>query len=366
MPSQPEMHPTLIYDGDCGICKRWVTYWAGLTGVQVVYRTYQDAANDYPGIPLESFRRAIQFVEPDDHVYSGAAATFRVLRHAPGRRIWWWLYAHVPGFAPAAEWTYRFFAQRRGLLNQVTRLLWGTALEPEQYDLVRWVFLRGLGLIYFAAFASLSAQILGLVGVDGVLPLESFLRMAREQVGVRAYGLVPTLFWLNASDTALVAGTVAGMALALLATLGIAARVGVGRAVRTLPLVCLRRARLHDVSVGPAAARSRVPGDLPHRRLAHRGLAVSLAGFSVRVHGRRGEAAFRRSDVAQPHRTGLPLRDAAAADGARVVRSALAALDAGGGDCRHACRRSRRRLSHFCAAPPARGGGLVRPRLPEL
>ena len=59
---------------------------------------------------------------------------------------------------------------------------------------------------------------------DGVLPLESFLRMVREQVGVRAYGLVPTLFWFNASDTALVAGTVAGMALALLVTLGLATR----------------------------------------------------------------------------------------------------------------------------------------------
>ncbi len=55
--------PTLIYDGDCGICKRWVGYWAGLTGAQVIYRPYQDAAKDYPGIPLDSFRRAIQFVD---------------------------------------------------------------------------------------------------------------------------------------------------------------------------------------------------------------------------------------------------------------------------------------------------------------
>jgi predicted DCC family thiol-disulfide oxidoreductase YuxK len=220
----PGMRPTLIYDGDCGICKSWVTYWSGLTGSQVIYRTYQEAANDYPEIPLDAFRRAIQFVDSDAQVYSGAAATFRVLRHAPGRRLWWWLYVHVPGFAAAAEWTYRFFAQRRGLLSRATRWLWGRVLEPEQYDLVSWIFLRGLGLIYFAAFASLAAQILGLVGVDGVLPLESFLRMVRDQVGISAYGLVPTLFWLNASDTALVAGTVAGMALALLATLGIAAR----------------------------------------------------------------------------------------------------------------------------------------------
>ena len=199
-------------------------YWDGLTGAQVIYRSYQDAAKDYPNIPLDAFRRAIQFVEAGNQVYSGAAATYRVLRYAPGRRGWWWMYAHVPGFARAAEWAYTFFAHRRDLLTQVTRVLWGTALEPDRYDSVSWIFLRGLGLVYFAAFASLAAQILGLVGSPGVLPLESFLRAVREHVGVTAYGIVPTLFWLNTSDTALVVGTAAGMALALLVVLGIAVR----------------------------------------------------------------------------------------------------------------------------------------------
>jgi predicted DCC family thiol-disulfide oxidoreductase YuxK len=217
--------PTLIYDGDCGICKKWVTYWEGLTGARVVYRAYQDAAQDYPDIPLDAFRHAIQFVETDAHVYSGAAATYRVLRYAPGRRVWWWIYAYVPGFAPASEWAYAFFARRRGLLSRVTQLLWGTALEGDRYDAVIWLFLRGLGLIYFAAFASLAAQVLGLVGSAGVLPVQSFLHAAREYYGIAAYGIAPTLFWLNSSDTALVAGTWAGMALALLVVSGIAVRV---------------------------------------------------------------------------------------------------------------------------------------------
>ena len=218
------LRPTLIYDGDCGICRKWVTYWEGLTGARVIYRAYQDAAQDYPDIPIDTFRHAIQFVETDTRVYSGAAATYRVLRYAPGRQGWWWIYAHVPGFAPVAEWVYAFFARRRDLLSRVTRLLWGTTLEAERYDAVIWVFLRGLGLIYFAAFASLAAQILGLVGSAGVLPVESFLQAAREYYGIAAYGTVPTLFWLNASDTALVIGTVAGMTLALLVVSGIAVR----------------------------------------------------------------------------------------------------------------------------------------------
>src|SRR5438128_9139504 len=128
--------PTLVYDGECGICRRWVDYWDALTGRQIVYRPYQEVASHYPAIPLDAFRRSIQLIEPDGAVYAGAAATFRVLRRVPGRRLWWWLYAHVPGFAPIAEWSYTFFAKRRGLLATVTTLLWGRHLVPERYELV--------------------------------------------------------------------------------------------------------------------------------------------------------------------------------------------------------------------------------------
>src|SRR5262249_42644841 len=136
----------------------------------------------------------------------------------------WWLYAHLPGFAPIAEWAYRYFARRRGLLNRLSKLLWGPALEPDRYGIVTWVFLRGLGLVYFAAFASLAVQIRGLVGSDGVLPLEPYLRAVLDHFGADAYRIVPTLFWLDASDTALVGGTGVGMALAVLVIAGVAVR----------------------------------------------------------------------------------------------------------------------------------------------
>jgi hypothetical protein len=100
-----QLRPTLIYDGDCGICKKWVTYWEGLTGARVVYRPYQYAAQDYPDIPLDAFRHAIQFVETDAHVIP-APQRRTVSRYAPGRQGWC-------GFTPAfrvcavAEWATR-------------------------------------------------------------------------------------------------------------------------------------------------------------------------------------------------------------------------------------------------------------------
>jgi predicted DCC family thiol-disulfide oxidoreductase YuxK len=212
--------PTLVYDGDCGICRDWVSYWQGLTGDRIAYRPYQEAASDFPSIPRKAFAHAIQLIESEGQVYSGAAATYRVLRHAPGRAAWWWLYAHVPGFSWISERAYAFFARRRDLLTGTTRLLWGRPLEAEHYELVSWLFLRLLGAIYVAAFASLGVQILGLVGSAGILPLDAYLDAAHRALGGAAYGVLPTLFWLNSSDLALIAGAAVGAVLGLLVIVG--------------------------------------------------------------------------------------------------------------------------------------------------
>src|SRR6202451_4643066 len=208
--------PTLVYDGDCGICRDWIGYWRELTGERVVYRPYQEAAPDFPTISPEAFQRAIQLIEPDGQVYSGAAATFRVLRHAPGRSAWWWCYVRLPGFAALSEWAYACFARRRGLLGRLTKILWGPTLRAERYTLVSWVFLRLLGAIYVAAFASLGVQILGLIGHAGILPLDDYLAAAHRTFGNSAYRILPSLFWVNSSDFALISGTVAGVLLGLL------------------------------------------------------------------------------------------------------------------------------------------------------
>ena len=128
--------PTLIYDGDCSICRYWVAYWRELTGERVVFRAFQEAAVEYPAIPRQAFSHAIQFIDRDGQVYSAAAATFRVLKYSPGRAAWWWCYAHLPGFAPVSEWAYAFLARRRGVLDAFTKFLWGPALHAERYALV--------------------------------------------------------------------------------------------------------------------------------------------------------------------------------------------------------------------------------------
>ena len=224
-----DLRPTLVFDGDCGICRTWVDYWRSLTGDGVVYRPYQEAARDFPSIALQDFKRAMTLIEPDStkpggRITDGAAATFRLLAYAPSRGGWWWVYEHVPGFGTVSEAAYTYLSQRRGLLAFLTRALWGTPLARERSDLVSWIFLRGLGLIYVAAFYSLVVQILGLVGGHGILPLSEYLAAAHEGWGEGAYWQLPTLFWMTQSDTALIAGAWTGVVLGLLVTLGLCAR----------------------------------------------------------------------------------------------------------------------------------------------
>src|SRR5207249_1604582 len=63
---------------------------------------------------------------------------------------------------------------------------------------------------------SLNVQIIGLVGHDGILPLHNYLDAAYQALGNTAYRVLPTLFWLKASDPVLIAGTLVGVLLGLL------------------------------------------------------------------------------------------------------------------------------------------------------
>ena len=83
------------------------------------------------------------------------------------------------------------------------------------YQLVSALFLRLLGVIYLIAFASLSVQIEGLIGSTGILPIAEELAFQASS-GIANYFRPLTLFWINASDEALLGATVAGSIFSIL------------------------------------------------------------------------------------------------------------------------------------------------------
>ncbi|MCC7447971.1 MAG: lipase maturation factor family protein [Anaerolineae bacterium] len=82
--------------------------------------------------------------------------------------------------------------------------------SPSNYVLTRWLFLRGMALIYFFAFASVAVQINGLIGSHGILPAGEFLSSIKASFGVDSYRYVPTLLWLDTSDRFLSLLVIAG------------------------------------------------------------------------------------------------------------------------------------------------------------
>ena len=101
-------------------------------------------------------------------------------------------------------------------------MLWGKDVRPPTYFWAQRWFLRALALTYLIAFASLWVQVDGLVGSNGVSPLNQFLPAVYERFGRSAYSLLPTLCWFDSSDGFLHFLCGGGVVLSLLLILGIA------------------------------------------------------------------------------------------------------------------------------------------------
>ncbi len=212
----PPSRPIVIYDRDCGFCRRSVARWQARTGDRVRYLPFQ-----LPGllarfaIPRADARRSVQLVLPDGRRFEGAAAVFRALG-TPAARL-----GRLPLVLPIAERIYRWIARHRTLAARIDRLLLGAeAAPPSTSRVARW-FLAGLGSIYFISFRSLRGQALGLWGRRGILPAAELLEQARSVLGRERYHLLPTLFWLDASDGALLRACRLGEAASVALVLGV-------------------------------------------------------------------------------------------------------------------------------------------------
>lgn len=225
--AHPPAKPLLVYDGDCGFCRTWLARWREITAPRVDDAPLQEVAAQFPEIPREQFENAVQLIETDGQVFSGAEAVFRSLGKRKNCAPSAWCYEHLPAFATVTEAAYRLVARHRSLAQKVTRLLWGNDVRRPSYaTATRW-FLRSLGAIYLIAFLSFWVQADGLVGTRGVAPLGEFLRAAHEQLGAQSYHLLPTLCWWNASNAFLHFLCGAGAVISALLILGVA------------PLICL-------------------------------------------------------------------------------------------------------------------------------
>ncbi len=100
----------------------------------------------------------------------------------------------------------------------------GQPATSPTYWLTRFVILRLLGAIYAIAFLVAINQIVPLIGSDGLLPVDMFLKQVRDSLGSESAGFIrlPSFFWFGHSDTALLTGAWIGFLLSLVVVAGYA------------------------------------------------------------------------------------------------------------------------------------------------
>src|SRR5262245_32064345 len=216
--------PLMVWDGDCSFCRLWIERWRAWTGDAVDYAPYQEVAAFHPEIPVDRFKEAVHFRDRDGRWTHGAEAVFGALAAAPGDGVWLRFYQGVPGFAAASEAFYGLVARNRDLFARLTHLLWGRSVGPACEALTTWIFLRLVGVVFAVAFLSLSVQVVGLAGTQGILPAADYLQAVGRQLGpVERVMYAPTLLWLGAGDGALRLLCGAGVGLSLSLVWGVAA-----------------------------------------------------------------------------------------------------------------------------------------------
>lgn len=213
--------PVVLWDGECGFCRKWVDHWRDRVPDDIRFVPFQEIAPELLqewGLDALELEGAMHFVDEQEHVHRGAGAVARLLRNAEEARYLLFadLYGQVETFRLVADGAYRFIANHRVLAARVTRVLWE---QPQRstYQFARWMFLRLLSVAAFIAFWSMWQQIDGLIGAQGILPAAEFMERATRYVAANEPGgwgrwtALPTIFWWGASDAALRGVCVAGM-----------------------------------------------------------------------------------------------------------------------------------------------------------
>ncbi len=121
--SQPDVVGWVLYDNSCGVCSRWVPFWAPTLrrrGIDIA-PLQAEWVRERLSVPPEELLQDLRLLMADGSELRGADAYRAVLR-----RIWWawplYLFAITPGLRSIFDGCYRVFARNRYRVSQACRL----------------------------------------------------------------------------------------------------------------------------------------------------------------------------------------------------------------------------------------------------
>jgi predicted DCC family thiol-disulfide oxidoreductase YuxK len=104
----------VLFDGACGICSRWVPFWAPTLrrlGLDIA-PLQTDWVRERTGLGSDELLSDLRLLRPDGRLVSGPEVYRYVMQ-----RIWWayplYLLSKVPGLRQIFDWSYRTFARHR-------------------------------------------------------------------------------------------------------------------------------------------------------------------------------------------------------------------------------------------------------------
>lgn len=118
--ARPPALALVLFDGDCRFCQRWAERWRTDYTGRLEVSAAQSECHRFPEIPPTAYTAALQLIEPDGAVYSGAAAALRARAHGRRRRgVLLPLYESGPGAAALMEFGYRIVARHRRVFSML-------------------------------------------------------------------------------------------------------------------------------------------------------------------------------------------------------------------------------------------------------
>jgi hypothetical protein len=206
---------TLVFDGECWFCRTWISrfreWTCGEGAAPVSFEPYQSVGGRFSPLGESEFAQAIYLLDSQGKILGrGAEAAFGVLKNAAPERTGVRLlgsmllgaYRSLGVFRKIADASYAAVARNRRIASKLTEVFWGEHFARPSYAYSRGLWIRGIGLLYLVAFASLSVQITGLVGDEGILPAADFFAQVHEKIpsAVDRWLFFPSLAqWFNSS-----------------------------------------------------------------------------------------------------------------------------------------------------------------------
>lgn len=118
----PARLPLLLFDGGCRFCQQWAGHWRTDFAGRLDVAPSRSERGRFPEIPPTAYDAALQLIEPDGAVFSGACAALRARCHGRGRRgVLLPIYESVPGAPALMEFGYRIVARHRRVFSMLMR-----------------------------------------------------------------------------------------------------------------------------------------------------------------------------------------------------------------------------------------------------